>query len=366
MIKTTKILGFLIFSIICLYSCENDDQDFTASNVSSSILLDADISTIELDDTNPDNPAITITWSDANYGVPTAVRYTVEASADEAFTNPYNAGSSTENSISWNVRELNSIAAGSGVAPFEFYPLYVRVKSALGSQNTLEDFSNTITLSVKSYYNYPFKDVYLVGPACAAGWNNDNSNAAMFRDESNENKYTYTGYFNADQLKIIENKGSWAPQYGGDTSNNLIARPTEDDADPSPIEIATAGYYRFSADLSELSYTLEPYDESTSPILSSVGITGSATPNGSTETSLQQYGIGGTTFDNHIWFLGSVILVPGELQFVINGSDTWGSDTEFSGQTTLGGGSITVIVEDDYEVWFNDLTGEYILIPKTL
>jgi hypothetical protein len=51
---------------------------------------------------------------------------------------------------------------------------------------------------------------------------------------------------------------------------------------------------------------------------------------------------------------------------MVNGSNAWGNTTDFSGKATLNGGSIPVTIEDDYEVWFNDLTGEYHLIPINL
>ena len=71
-------------------------------------------------------------------------------------------------------------------------------------------------------------------------------------------------------------------------------------------------------------------------------------------------------FDSHIWSANSVRLTPGDIAFVTGAGSEWGSTTSFSGVATDGGGSIPVIVEDDYDVWFNDLTGDYILIPLNL
>lgn len=361
-----KIVGLISFTMITFASCEKSGDEFIATNVGNSILVEADISTIDLDDTNPNNPSVTLTWSDADYGVQTAINYTIEVASDAAFTNPFIAGNSTDTAFSWTTSQLNASAANAGLAPFEFSPLYVRVKSSLGTQNNLPSTSNIITLSVRSYYNYPFVDLYFVGPSSAAGWNNNNNNAALFRSATDENVYTYTGFFNAGDLKMLEIRGAWAPQYGG-SGGSLVYRPTEAAPDPSPLnDIVSSGYYTFTANTSNLTYSAVPFDISGSPILTSVGITGSATPSGGTETALQKYGIGVNVFDPHIWYSTSIHLVPGEVQFVANNTDTWGSNTEFSGQTTPNGGSITVIVEDDYEVWFNDLTGDYILIPLNL
>lgn len=363
--KTLNIIGLSIFAFFCLASCEKDGDEWTATNVSNSIVAEADISTVNLDDTNPGNPAVTLVWTDANYGVQTAVVYKIEVSSNEAFDAPFVAGNSSSTSFSWTNSQLNTASANAGLPPFEFNNLYVRVKSSIGTQNALEGVSNTITLSVRPYYNYPYKDLFLVGPACAAGWDNNNNNSPMFRSSDNEKVFTYTGLFNADQLKMLEMRGAWAPQYGEENSK-LKYRATEDDPDPLPIDDITAsGYYTFTANIESLEFSIVPYSVSSGP-MSAVGITGTATPGGSAETALAQYGVGGGVFDPHIWYSSSIHLAPGDLQFVTNNSDVWGSDTQFSGQTSIGGGTITVIVEDDYEVWFNDLTGDYILIPINL
>ena len=72
------------------------------------------------------------------------------------------------------------------------------------------------------------------------------------------------------------------------------------------------------------------------------------------------------SFDGHIWYATAVRLTPGELSFVTDSNTSWGSSTSFSGVATDGGGAVPIIVEDDYDVWFNDLTGRYIFIPLNL
>ena len=108
---------------------------------------------------------------------------------------------------------------------------------------------------------------------------------------------------------------------------------------------------------------ISSHTDGSAPSFTSLAVTGSAV---ASETGLQQYGVGGTVFDEHIWYISSVHLAPGDLQFKANGSESWGGETSFSGIATAGGSAISVIVEDDYEVWFNDLTGHYIMIPLNL
>ena len=73
-----------------------------------------------------------------------------------------------------------------------------------------------------------------------------------------------------------------------------------------------------------------------------------------------------SSHDSHIWYANAVALEAGDLQFVTNTGSVWASATSFSGTATENGESIPVVVGDDYDVWFNDLTGNYIMIPLNL
>lgn len=362
-LKNISIFTLAAYSILLLSSCTDTTDEFVVSETEPVTLSELTIKDIELDPINTNNPAVTFNWTQADYGQQASVNYSLEISADQSFSNAViPATVNGNNTITLSVSELNSVAGDAGLNPFEWAPLYARVVSNLGTQNGLPVNSNSISFNVYPYFNYPYTDLYLVGPACASGWDPNKNNPALFRSASNSNEFTYTGYFNAGDLKMLEMRGAWAPQYGED-NGKLSYRPTEADPDPSPInDITASGYYTFTANISNLEFSLVSYDGSV-PSLSSLAITGSATPS---ETALQQYGVSGTVFDEHIWYISNVHLVPGELLFKANGSDSWGGETSFSGIATAGGNAISVIVEDDYEVWFNDLTKNYIMIPLNL
>jgi hypothetical protein len=73
-----------------------------------------------------------------------------------------------------------------------------------------------------------------------------------------------------------------------------------------------------------------------------------------------------SSHDSHIWFANNIRLTPGNLNFLTNSGSVWGATNSFSGTATLNGGNIPVIVEDVYDIWYNDLTGHYIMIPLNL
>ncbi|MEO1010566.1 MAG: SusE domain-containing protein [Bacteroidota bacterium] len=369
MMKKLKILALSVLLTAGLTSCEDDDQIVIASE-SSPTLLEADVDRFELDRTNTANPALTLSWSSAEYSEQTPLNYQIEASSDEAFTESATSNPvSATNSITFSVSELNSLAAQAGLPPFEWNTIFLRVKSFLGdAPGSVQSRSNAIDLEIYTYYDYPVTDFFLVGPASASDWNNDNNNAVVFRDAANTNLYNYTGRFNSGPLKILEQRGAWAPQYGeNEDGGGLVLRPTEAADDPPAIndlESLGEGYYTFSVNASNLTFTVTPFDTGSSTPLGSLSISGSALVNG--EATLTQYDIGGEVFDEFIWYIPNVVMAPGEFTFTANGSQQWGSTTIFSGTATPDGGNIPVDVEDEYEVWFNSLTGEYQFIPINL
>lgn len=356
-------ISMLAAIVLMLFSACTDTTDtFEVTSTEPVVLSNLAITNIELDPVNINNPAITLSWTIADYGQQASVNYSIQIASDEAFTNVTTAATvNGNNTVTLSVSELNSAAGAVGLPPFAWNTLYARVTSSLGTQNGLPVVSNNINFSVYPYFNYKFKDYYLVGDATAPGWNNNSNNNPLFRDPSNSNIYYYTGYFSAGQFKLLETKGLWQPQWGTNDKTTIDVNPgTGTDPGTFPnnnAAIATAGYYTFTINFSAKTYSFTPYNATSAANYTSMSIQGSA----STTTTMNKLG-----FDGHIWYLNSVRLVPGDLQFKTNTGSVWASTTEFSGQATVNGGNIPVVVEDDYDVWFNDLTGRYILIPLNL
>lgn len=348
---------FLVFS-----SCDDTSEIFTISAPTAPVLSELGFTNLELDAVNTGNPAITLNWDEADYGIQASINYAVQFANDEAFTTPITAATITGNSsITLSVNELNSAAGNAGLNPFEWKILYARVVSTLGSQNTESAVSNSIQVNVYPYFNYTFNDYYLVGSATAPDWNNNNNNPALFRDASDTNVFYYTGYFGSGEFKVLEVKGLWQPQWGTNDTSTIDVNPGGG-SDPGTFPnnnsaIAAAGYYTFKMNLASKTFTFDAFD--------ATGITSPAslTLKG---TSTADIAMTALAFDGHIWYANNVRLTPGDVNFATGAGSNWGSSTSFSGVATDGGGLIPVIVEDDYDVWFNDLTGQYILIPLNL
>jgi hypothetical protein len=365
MMKNMKRFSAITIIGVCMllfHACNDSSELFMVTQPNAAVLAELGFTDLELDPVNTNNPAITLNWDDADYGQQTAINYAIEFSKDAEFTTPVVAAATTgRTTITLSINEVNASAGNAGLNPFQWKPLYVRIVSTLGTQNQIEAMSNTLTFNVYPFFNYVFNDYYLVGNATAPDWNNNNNNPALFRDAADTNKFYYTGYFGAGEFKVLEVKGLWQPQWGTNDTSSIDVNPGGG-SDPGTFPnnnsaISTAGYYEFTIDFATNTFAFEPFDASgiTSP--ASLTIQGTSTTNISMNP---------LAFDGHLWYATNVRLTPGDVQFVTDAGTNWGSSSSFSGTATDGGDAIPVIVEDDYDVWFNDLTGHYILIPLNL
>ena len=306
--------------------------------------------------------AITISWNDPEFSDdnPTEVNYSVEASiAGTDFENVQLMGMTDENNLSLTHFELNEVALDAGLEATIQGSLDVRVSSIVETTNgDIERVSDAITIDVTPYSG-PLTNLFMVGAATAPGWNNDNNNPALVRDPNDPNVFTYTGRFLNGQFKILEQRGDWQPQWGVGPDGNLAS--SEDlGEDPGVFEIdGGEGYYTMDLNLSDNTYSIVPFDESSAATYSTIGIIGSATPNGwNSDTDLTQ-----SSFDPHLWYMNGLDLVDGEAKFRAGDAwDTnWGSDTELTGFGSFDGPNIPV-EGGTYDIWFNDLDGSYVFI----
>ncbi|GAA0872328.1 hypothetical protein GCM10009117_14750 [Gangjinia marincola] len=321
----------------------------------------------------------TVTWSDFdNEASVVNVDYVLEAAfAGTDFETVLVAGTTTsdadgdedddiENQITWTHEEVNNLANALGVTLGETTMVDLRIKSSLISNNAeLVRYSDPVTITVNTYEPTPAGEgpyLFLVGAATAPGWDNNNNNPPVFRNADDSFSYTYTGYFEADAFKMLEERGQWQPQWGTNDGSTLAVNPG-DTSDPDVFSVATAGYKTFQVDIvgDSGTFSITDFDASGSPDYTSpgIGLIGSSTPNGwDDDTPMTQ-----STFDSHLWYITDVVLVDGEAKFrtVGNWDINWGADTSFYGQGTQNGSNIPVTA-GTYDVWFNDLDGRYVFI----
>jgi hypothetical protein len=320
--------------------------------------------------------AITIDWTDgvlaSDLGID--VNYTIQAAAAGTdFASPFIIGTSTNGtSITATHSDLNAIAIGIGLTADVAGDMEIRIiaKNTNENGNVLERVSDVVTISVTSF-SVSFPYLYMVGDAATPGWDNNNNNTPIFRDQNVPNAYVYTGYFNAGAFKLLEIKGQWQPQWGTNDGSTLAVN-LGSGSDPGTFNVGTAGYYtyNFTTVAESGNFSVTPFDASGTTTYTSMDIIGSAPP---------FEWAAGTNFTQdpnnpHLWFLNDVTLNNGG-EFLIRANGNWDDgiyrytgSTELYGKARLdnGGGDNFPFTgtTGSYDVWFNDLDGSYVIIPN--
>jgi starch-binding outer membrane protein SusE/F len=114
-----------------------------------------------------------------------------------------------------------------------------------------------------TYEVFEYGDIWLLGGATAAGWDNT---LALPMTKVAEGRYTITTTLDpaGEFWKIIDERGAWAPQWGTDASGTadsgiLVYRPTEAEPDPPAIPAPAAlGMYKIDVDITSLTYSVTP------------------------------------------------------------------------------------------------------------
>ncbi|RZS92551.1 SusE domain-containing protein [Aquimarina brevivitae] len=361
------LLGLVI--VTCFNSCIEDDEPTFMINEEAieAPLLVTPNSSVNLDQESADQQALTIVWEDANYNFETPVTYNIEVTAaGEGFDTPIEAAQTSERYYSWTVGELNSLAIAAGLEADTEGNLNIRVVSSLGTNDGVPADSNVLVITLTPYSTIiPVKDLFLVGNATAADWNNDNNNPPIVRNPANENDFSFKGRFLGGgdlAFKLLEIRGQWQPQWGTNDGTTVEVNDGTG-SDPGVFSVPAEGYYEFNINIDDRTFSVSPYDASgaTDYTAIGIGIIGSATPNGwDDDTDMTQ-----STFDSHLWYINDIVLIDGEAKFRTNSdwSTNWGADTALTGYGNQDGPNIPVTA-GTYDVWFNDLDGSYVFILK--
>lgn len=358
---------FALLILIGLASCD-DREIIQVENGDVPIVMDLSADHLFLDKNYPDNPALTVNWSQATYSVPVEVAYKIEASATNDFKTPIVLGTVAQSvrTLTLTVKEVNEASKLLGLQKDVEGTMYIRVASYIGATKALQQISKVTSIKITPYAaspTYEYVDLFLIGDATAGGWDNSaaNSNLLPLLKTSDPTKYTFTGFFKAAVapaiagFKIVKVKGSWDAQFGlGSTAGQLSA-----DGGSGNIPVLVDGYYKLTVNTAALTYSFEPVAVPATTF-ENVSIIGTVNGNFDNDTQLTK-----STFDPHLWIKTGVSLSEGEFKFRANNSwDTnWGNNSEYFGTAVQGGDNIPLTSEWIYDVYFNDATGDYTLIP---
>jgi len=337
-----------------------DPPVFTTPDANSSYVLSIGSQDIQI---------LNVSWEDValSSDLGLMISYTLEASLGGTnFANPVALGTTNNvNNLSKTHGQLNDVALGIGLVAGTAGNMDLRIVARNTNQNgdVMERISDSRTIIVTPY-SVTFPNLFLVGDATTPGWNNNNNNTPLFRNQNIPNNYIYTGYFNAGAFKLLEVKGQWQPQWGTNDGSTLAVNPGGG-SDPGTFNVSAAGYYtyNFTTVGQGGSFTVTPYNATSATTYSTMGIIGDATANGwSSDTFMTQ-----DPNNPHLWFKTGVSLSAGQLKFRANSN--WGTNWGDNGSSQNYGtalfnspNNIAIQTAGTYDVWFNDLDASYLLI----
>lgn len=135
-------ISLVFISMMLVFSSCDVETSLEVTSPDPSFVLDTPgITSVFLNFSLPDNPAITISWKDQINGSGT---YEVEMSREDSFASPATLGTTSNSNFSMTVRDFNTALANTGITQFRDVAVYLRVKNG-------SSISNSILLLVTTY-----------------------------------------------------------------------------------------------------------------------------------------------------------------------------------------------------------------------
>lgn len=338
----------------------------------------------------PASTAVTITpestgtldlsWSAAKYGDKIPATYTLVISrggSEKRIEFPVATGA---RQVSLPLQELNKRLVtelemegdkpGKVAVTVEALPLADKGNSA--ALKSYKTTSAPLELTVTPFFATSRPDLYflvgdLSGRDGAPVWKEKNNDHLFFADDNSALTYHYYGYLKVGAaFKIFPEAsiGSWDNVLGIqdgklDTGGGNIELPAD-----SP-----AGYYQITLtinrgklDPAKATISFTPIDVSSKPTFDKIGIIGPAGIDWDHDLLLEQ-----SKTEPHLWIGRGIVLKKGEFKLRANAawSTNWGGQEKEKFPTDFGiaeGGEnwkVTAKEAGTYDVYFNDLTGNY-------
>ncbi len=318
--KKTIKLSALALILSFAVGCENDDQVTVQATGGPELLTPTDGSSYVLAIENANNDAMTLVWDHAEFDQQTAANYSVEVAAAgtdfatviDGLTGLPVATSTLSTTLNRyavvSVDKLNDIAIAAGIAPFETGDLDIRIKSSLGENTELVQYSNPITITVTTYEFVAAEDpkLYLVGAPQGyygvGAWTPENGMPMRYIGDGETQVFeAYVKVGAGDGFKFIGGLNWDTGNYGtigGAQDGNI-----ENSGGSGDIKVAETdgpGLYYVWVDIDNMEYK---------SVKMNWGIIGSATPGGWDNETPMAYDFATNTFSI------TTALAAGEMKF---------------------------------------------------
>ena len=331
-----KILNniLILFSITTfLVSCEQ--EDYTVLNTDANTTVSLDVSEVVLLPENVDQNALTVSWSDPDYGYNAGAVYQITfTNGDQATT----VSAGTDLSKVFETTELNKMLLGIGLVGETPTQVDVTVTIVLSAYKQIVSNTSTFTATIYEDKLDLSTEWGVVGSGTPNGWDGPD---VPFFTTSDANVLVAYPTLTDGEIKFRTNN-SWDLNYGDTGLDGAL----EEGGDNIPV---TAGMYKILMNISTLTYTMEPF---------TWGLVGDATENSWDGPDMP------LTYDSYsdTW-KAIVTLGDGEWKFRLN--NDWSvnyGDTGLDGVLEAGGDNIPVTA-GNYFIVFDAIGATYTIEP---
>ncbi|QNE41722.1 SusF/SusE family outer membrane protein [Hymenobacter sp. NBH84] len=324
----TKILGIGAVAL-ALTACEKDEDRAVISSNGGPTLTASSTALGALSADNAAKEAVVFNWTNADYGYPAAVTYTLQLDVKgNNFKSP-SEFTTTATKRAFTVAELNSTLLALGIAPGSTGQLDARVLSNVSSNTTYAQQSGVTSVTAMPYLSIiAYPSLYV--PGKYQDWAPEKAPKIA----SPANNGTYEGYVNFTDPNGF--KFTSAPNWDNTNygiSGTITTDPATEEVSGKlsstggDISLPATGYYRLIVNVPNLTWTATP---------TTWAAIGSATPGGwDNQTPLTYNTATGT------WSATMNLSAGGEVKFRANNKwDINYGDTKADGVLDAGGDNI--------------------------
>lgn len=253
--KNFKYILMMLAGVFAMSSCSDDNIEATYDPANAvPATLNAINSDYVLQKTDADNVFAEFTYTKADFGVPVAVKYTLQAAlAGTDFATPVSLGTSESvTPFSVTVSKINNLAISNGIAELQAGSLEFRVLAeANGQSGSLSGIavlnSNVIKTNVTPY---AAKRTYksLSVPGAYQGWDPTNYSQALYSKKGDGVYEGYIYFSDASEFKFAD--GSWDVNWGSSDGATLKK-------DGDNLKVTEAGTYKINVDINTLTCSVD-------------------------------------------------------------------------------------------------------------
>ena len=331
-----KSIFVLTFLAAFFTACE--DVDMVQIDPTANTVVSLSTNNVVLIEDNATDNAVTVSWTLPDFNFDAAPSYTIMIDVSGGdFTAAQLISAGSDYSYDFTVADLNNKLLSLGLSPNEEAVVDFKVKTTLSSYQ--EMLSESVSLTVTPYSSILdlSTNIGVVGSATPGGWGNPDIPDLPFYTTATADVYVAYVTLGNGEIKFRKDN-LWTENYGDTGADGTL----EANGDNIPV---SAGSYMITLNMSNLTYTIEPF---------TWGLVGSATTNGWDGPDMMlNYNSFGDDWRT------VVSLNDGEVKFRFN--NDWGlnyGDSGADGSLENGGDNIAISA-GNYLVVFNPITLTY-------